>query len=256
MVTFVSDLDGTLIYPQESLHDSICVEKYQGRDISFVTKKSYRVLNQLLSSENIKFIPCTARSHRQMTRISFFEALQLEYAICDLGASIYYNGKKDVHWEDYLISTGIVYPEKMNKFASKVSESFDLPGCKKIVSNDDYFYIFSFYNHDSMLDFYNRITNYYQEGDILFHHSRTKVYCYPRKLNKSLAVTHLLPKIESSYTITSGDSLFDHDFSELGNLAVLPGHAVFKTTNAVYCKDCGIMAGERILTCLEALLHI
>ena len=47
MVLFVSDLDNTLIYSykREIGKKKICVELYEGKEISFMTENSYRLLN-------------------------------------------------------------------------------------------------------------------------------------------------------------------------------------------------------------------
>lgn len=250
MISFISDLDNTLIYSKIKTK-GVCVEKIDDRELSFMTPKAYEVLEKLLIQKDFHLIPCTARSFEQTMRISFLQQHQPDYMICDLGASIYHNGVKDENWEDYLLTKGILYPEKMRKIRGKIDRFTDLSTCRKFVSNSDYFFVYCFYNTEDAKKFYVQVEseNDFKESEVSFYVSGRKVYCYPRHLDKSLAVGYLQDKIQPDKTITSGDSLFDFKFNQLGDLTILPGHAEF-LLNGFCSKSCGIEAGEDILSVL------
>lgn len=247
MINFITDLDDTLIYSKISSDNCICVEKYKGRDICFITEHANKTLKKLLSSNNFRMIPCTARYYEQTTRISFINEYSPEYMICDLGASIYINSKKDEEWEKYLLSKEIIYPKKIIKLREKIEKTVDLSECRKILSNNDYFLMFCFREDEATSSFYNKVnTEQYTMNKFSFRKHKTRVYCYPNKLDKSLAVSYLTSKIQLTNTITSGDSLFDYEFSKLGDIAILPRHSKFKIEKAIYCKEEGIRSGEYI----------
>ena len=56
---FITDLDRTIIHSKNP--DYTCVEKYNDREITFMTEKSLIGLKELLSKEDFVFIPCTMR---------------------------------------------------------------------------------------------------------------------------------------------------------------------------------------------------
>lgn len=251
MITFISDLDSTLIYSQAS--NALCVEKIEDREISYMTPKAYSHIQKLLTESNFQLIPCTARSYEQTMRISFLKQYQPSYMICDLGASIYRNGVKDLTWEKELLSKKILCPQKISDFQSKVSSVAKVAYCRKIVSNNDYFLVFCFHNAEDAFNFYNHLQTYYKEEGLSFSISGRKIYCCPERLDKVLAVNHLQETMQPGITITSGDSLLDFNFNQRGDLALLPGHAEFLIPHGFYSKSCGIEAGEDILSVLMNL---
>ncbi len=62
MVVFHSDLDNTLIYSykHDIGSDKKCVEVYQNREVSFMTKKSFDLLKAV--KEKVVFVPTTTRT--------------------------------------------------------------------------------------------------------------------------------------------------------------------------------------------------
>lgn len=66
-----TDLDNTLIYSykHEIGGPKTCVEIYQGREISFMTETSHRLLGQLCSKPGVLVVPTTTRTLEQYQRI-------------------------------------------------------------------------------------------------------------------------------------------------------------------------------------------
>lgn len=62
-----TDLDNTLIYSykHEIGGPKTCVEIYQGREISFMTETSHRLLGQLCSKPGVLVVPTTTRTLEQ-----------------------------------------------------------------------------------------------------------------------------------------------------------------------------------------------
>lgn len=248
MINFITDLDDTLIYSKKSLDKCVCVDICRGREVCFITEQANITLKKLMSNSNFRMIPCTARSYEQTMRISFINEYLPKYMICDLGASIYIDGKKDEEWEKHLLSQGIIYPEKLIDLRDKIEKTADLSRCRKIVSNSDYFLVFCFRENEEASDFYSEVnTIYFMQNKFSFSQYKSKVYCYPNKLDKSLAVLYLKSKFKLSKIITAGDSLFDYKFNKLSDISILPKHAEFKIGDAIYCEEERTKSGEYIL---------
>lgn len=72
MIVFHTDLDNTLIYSykRDIGEQKRCVENYQGREISFVTQETYRLLHKLSEwKEQVLIVPMTTRTAEQYARI-------------------------------------------------------------------------------------------------------------------------------------------------------------------------------------------
>ena len=83
MITFISDLDNTLIYSKQK---GVCVEYLKEKELTYMTPTAKRIFSALLREQNFLFIPCTARSYEQTSRVEFVK--HLPYLICDMGGSI------------------------------------------------------------------------------------------------------------------------------------------------------------------------
>ena len=73
MIVFHTDLDNTLIYSyrHDIGRDRRCVEVYQGREISFVTQETHRLLQKLSErKEQVLIVPTTTRTAEQYARIN------------------------------------------------------------------------------------------------------------------------------------------------------------------------------------------
>jgi hypothetical protein len=69
MLIFHADLDNTLIYSykHDIGSDTVGVERYQGRVISYMTGSSYEMLDQI--RKRVLFVPVTTRTVEQYERI-------------------------------------------------------------------------------------------------------------------------------------------------------------------------------------------
>ncbi len=66
---FFTDLDNTIIfsYKHNIGIDKVNIEMYQGREISYMTQKTYRLLKQV--AKKMLLVPVTTRSVEQYNRI-------------------------------------------------------------------------------------------------------------------------------------------------------------------------------------------
>ena len=92
-----TDLDNTLIYSYKHAIGSAkrCAEIYQGREISFLTEKSFRLLIRVQKLALI--VPVTTRTVGQYARVNL--GIQTPaYALACNGGVLLANGREDVSW--------------------------------------------------------------------------------------------------------------------------------------------------------------
>lgn len=253
MITFISDLDNTLVYSKQN--QGICVERKDAKEISYMTEKAYKDFQKLRSEPEFCFIPCTARSLEQTMRITFLKEQQPVYMICDNGASIYIKGKLDEEWNAHLKERGIIHPKLLRQEFSYVKKLCDEENIcyRNIKNNQDAFFVISFDTESSASKVFNILKEKLSEKEFRLIQQHRKIYYCPIQLNKMLAVQYLLKKYDLGYVITSGDSMFDKCFTALGNSIFLPTHATFSHLKAIRTMECGMLAGEEIITFLEEL---
>ena len=93
MDVFHADLDNTLIfsYRHDIGQEKRCVEVYQGREISFITEKTHRLLREI--NEKMLVVPTTTRTREQYERITLGVG-ELPFALVCNGGVLLINGKK------------------------------------------------------------------------------------------------------------------------------------------------------------------
>lgn len=221
MTVFFTDLDNTLIY---SYHHSIgqekfCVEIYQGREVSFVTEKTWELLKQV--RQKTLFIPVTTRTQEQYGRID----LKIEtpgYALVCNGGVLLKEGKEVEEWyqeslaligdsRDVIESAQLLMEQDENR-------SFEVRNIR-----DLFLFTKSSAPHESAEYLRERLdtelVGIYQNG--------VKVYVVPRRLNKGQAAKRFLERLRrtgraAELVLAAGDSEFDIPMLELAGLAFAP----------------------------------
>ena len=97
MVVLHTDLDNTIIYSykHEIGPEKRNVELYQGREISFITEKTYALLQQV--KKRMLVVPTSTRSLEQYQRIDLGVGA-FPYALVCNGGLLLVDGKIDEHW--------------------------------------------------------------------------------------------------------------------------------------------------------------
>lgn len=97
MIVFHADLDNTLLYSYKRDIGSAkrCVEIYQSREISFLTEKTYELLQKV--KEKTLLVPTTTRIREQYERIDLGLG-RLPYALVCNGGVLLKDGKRDEKW--------------------------------------------------------------------------------------------------------------------------------------------------------------
>lgn len=236
---FITDLDRTIIHSKNP--QFTCVEKYGERDITFMTDKSIKLINDLLARKDFVFIPCTMRKYHQTMRINFIDKYKPRYMICENGAQIYIDGELDKEWES-----------RMSKIVDFTSIKKDVEKIKSLGYNfrdvldiDGYYIAISFHNESDANEAYEDIASMFKAPFSTIQVGR-KMFVIHEKIDKMYAVEYLVKKLGIEKFITSGDSEADKMFTTLGD-AILPRHATFRHFEAAVTGKYGIYSTEDIL---------
>ncbi len=197
------DLDNTIIYSYK--HDigneKINVEIYQGREISFITKKTQELL--LMVKEKYMLNPTSTRTVGQYERIDLGIGA-FPYALVCNGGILLVNGKRDRAWYETSLdliresnpelekAMGILEHEKRRKFELRFIERL---------------FVFTKCNDPEEVVQYLR--SQLNVGIVDIFHNGEKVYVVPKKLSKGMAVRRLREKLKPESIMAAGDSEFD-----------------------------------------------
>lgn len=211
-----TDLDNTIIYSYKHNigKEKINVEIYQGREISFITKKTYNLL-EMLKKEYV-IIPTTTRTIEQYKRIDLGIG-EFTYALVCNGGVLLINGEQDNEWYEaslQLVNESNSELEKaMSLLTDDVRRKFELRFIEKLFvftkCNDPYEVV---QNLKSQLDI--ELVDVFNNGE--------KVYVVPKKLSKGIAINRLREKLHPEYIIAAGDSEFDVSMVEEADYGIVP----------------------------------
>lgn len=197
------DLDNTLIYSYK--HDigaeKRCVEIYQGREISFVTKKTHAALKK--AAEHFILVPTTTRTLEQYGRIDLGIG-PVKYALVCNGGVLLADGVFDRAWyeesrrrireseETLQKAHTLLLAERRREFELRfIEELFLFTKCREpeaVVSG-----------LSELLDI--------RQVDVF--HNGSKVYVVPKALSKGKAVERFREYLGASHVVAAGDSEFD-----------------------------------------------
>lgn len=246
MFTFVSDLDHTLIYSHQK--EGSCVEVLNGCGLTYMTPAAKQIFYRLLNQKDFLFIPCTARNFQQTSRVEFIK--KLPYMVCDLGGSVYVDGKPDYRWKPLLRKGGYIAPDALEAEKMWVQKHLN-SSYIKLHCNEDLFFVLSFKDRETAGYIFKKLKGR-ENGNIRYCLQGRKIYCIPVRLNKANAVQYLMEQYHIENIYTSGDSLFDEEFTKIGT-ALLPAHASIIHNTEYRTVASGMQAGEELIKQVEAL---
>ena len=216
-IVFHTDLDNTLIYSykHELGADKRCVEVYHGREISFITAETERLLQQIKAGENqIVMIPTTTRTTEQYQRIQLGIG-ELPYALVCNGGVLLVRGREDEDW--YLGSLERIRDSReMLHLALALLEkdprrSFELRFIRDL-------FVFTKCQEPEVV-----VCELKQKLDrkaVEVFQNGVKVYVVPKALSKGSAVRRFREYSGAAYTIAAGDSEFDCSMLEEADLGI------------------------------------
>lgn len=216
MEVFHTDLDNTLIYSykHDIGNDKINVEMYEGREVSFMTKKTWRLLLEL--QERMLVVPTTTRTQEQYGRIGL-KAGNPRYALVCNGGVLLVDGRSDGAWygqslkmvqdsqDELQKAIGFLETEKNRKSEIRyIQELFVFTKCQRPKGVAA--------SLGRVLD--TRLVDVFQNGE--------KIYVIPKRLDKGTAVLRFREYIGDCRVFAAGDSVFDIPMLVQADLAAAP----------------------------------
>lgn len=203
MIVFNSDLDNTLIfsYKHDIGPDKINVELYEGREISFTTRTTQKLLENI--NKKILFVPTTTRSIEQYRRINF-GIEPIRYALVCNGGILLHNNMIDEKW--YEESLKLIEPSK-NEMQKGYSLLLQEPLRKfelRYISN-----LFIFTKCNESLKVVENLKSKLDADYVNVYNNGEKVYIIPKNLDKGTAAKRLKKIVDADFLVAAGDSEFD-----------------------------------------------
>ncbi len=241
MAVFHVDLDNTLIfsYKHDIGQEKRCVEICQGREVSFITDKTYALLREI--SEQVLIVPTTTRTQEQYERICLGIS-RLPYALVCNGGVLLVDGKKDDEWYAQSLDLAKECGDGLRKAFSLLEDEAERELEVRFI--EDLFVFTKCKEPEAVVQFLKkeldtRLLDVLQNG--------TKVYVIPRGLDKGRAVERFREYKRDGLVLAAGDSGFDVTMLEKADRAAAPrpllesaplsGHVVPMPGKAVYSEE-------------------
>lgn len=233
MNLFLSDLDNTLIYSykKDIGKEKVLVETKEGKELSFMTKKSIDILCEL--QKKLYFIPVTTRSVEQYQRIKFSSTWMPSYSLVANGGILLHHNKIVDQWYQDSLQLIESAEDELNRSIKILSEdktvSFEIrrvDGLFVFTKSGDTKYTLA------------RLREKLDLSLVDTFHNGSKVYVVPKVLNKGAAIARIRKKYKDSFVIAAGDSLFDVPMLERADLSFVP-----KNLEQSFC----IQLGNRVV---------
>lgn len=243
MMIICTDMDNTIIYSYK--HDigdkKISVEVYEGREISYISEKTYSLL-QAVKSE-MMIIPTSTRTEEQYKRIDL-KIGNIQYALVCNGGVLLINGKRDKEW--YEESLRLIRESKVE--LEKAIMILDNDSRRKFELRfiDELFIFTKCVNPEDVVECLKeqldtRMVDVFNNGE--------KVYVVPSNLSKGKAIKRLRKKIKPQCVIAAGDSEFDVTMVEEADYGLVPNGftKIYKTEKDVIEMDAEMLFSESLL---------
>lgn len=261
MIVFHTDLDNTLIYSYR--HDiggnKRCVECYQGREISFITQETHRILQELSErKEQIMIVPTTTRTTEQYARIDMGTG-SFRYALVCNGGVLLTAGnsnaevREDEKW--YMDSLEMIQDSRgelrtaLGALDRDPRRNFELRLIREL-------FVFTKCEAPEMV--VADLKTVLNEDIVDVFNNGVKVYVVPKSLNKGRAVERFRAYTGAGYVIAAGDSEFDISMLEAADLGFAPSELArrYAFSDKVKSLPAGENYAEAVLEKVHGMLAI
>ena len=231
-ILFACDMDNTLIHSSRLYKENdINVEIYDGREISFMSPKAVELLNKLLESDKVDFLPVTTRSIAQFSRIQLPSGVNTAL-VCN-GTILLKNGMPDKKWQETAIAETEEYLPEMEQLYEKYKKS-DLFRTVKIV--DGMFLFAARENRDGIDELAEKLA---KETTLNLEVSGRKMYWFPSIANKGISLKRYCETFGYAKVISAGDSLIDYPMLDFSDTALVPDKETAGKIKSADVKICG-----------------
>lgn len=216
MIVFHADLDNTMIYSyrRDIGPDKKCVEIYEGRPVSFITRRTEELLADICG--RVLFVPTTTRTVEQYNRIQLGTGTPPYALVCN-GGVLLVDGQESGEW--YEDSLRLV--EGCQKELSLAEEmlgadedvNFEVRNIRRL---------FLFTKSGRPQETVKRLSAGLDRSLVDVMQNGVKVYVVPKPMNKGLAVRRLRERLGASRVIAAGDSEFDIPMLQCADVPIAP----------------------------------
>ena len=216
MIVFNADLDNTLIYSYKHKigNEKKDVELYNGRNISFASKKTLRLLREI--KKEILIVPTTTRTIEQYKRINL-DIGKLQYALVCNGGILLKNGEVEQEWYQdslKLISeSNQVIEDGISFLRNDLRRDFEVRHIENL-------FVFTKCREPEEV-----VVELKRKLDLSFvdvFNNGIKVYIVPKTLTKGAAIKRFKEYIDAGIVIAAGDSEFDLTMFDVADVSYAP----------------------------------
>ncbi len=216
MIAFFSDLDNTLIFSYK--HDigekKRCVEIYQGREVSYITERTYGLLTYAAS--RLLFVPVTTRTEEQYRRIDLGVGVPSYALVCN-GGVLLINGQEDAGWYRESVEMTADCQDELWKAAEILERDENRSLEVRNIRN-----LFLFTKSRCPKESVDRLKEELDMNRMDVFRNGVKVYALPKSLNKGAALQRLREKVKPEQAIAAGDSAFDLPMLAEADVGIAP----------------------------------
>ncbi len=205
LTVFHCDLDNTLIYSwkHEIGEEKVCVEVYEGREISFMTTRSSALLRQV--RERTVFVPTTTRTKEQYERIRLETAADgPQYALVCNGGVLLRDGEELPDWYGESLRRIEKSREELAEAQRRLQKDGDR--CFEVRNIRD---LFLFTKSVRPRETAERLRAFRGRSSVNVFTNGNKVYAVPEGLDKGTALARFREYIHADRVLAAGDSEFD-----------------------------------------------
>ncbi len=200
---FCSDLDNTLIYSykRDIGSEKVCVELYEGREVSYMTVRSHLLLKK--AAEQTYFVPVTTRTKEQYERINLGIGTPDCALVCN-GGVLLKNGQEDEDWYRESLELIKGSREELERAESLLEKDEDRSMEVRNIRE-----LFLFTKSSRPEETVRRLEKQLDPKAVSVFRNGVKVYVVPAGLDKGTAVRRLRLRIPAERLLAAGDSEFD-----------------------------------------------
>jgi len=253
-VLIASDLDRTLIYSAAAMQlgepvlDPVCVEVYDGNDISFMSPVA--IENLVALAGQVPFVPCTTRTVEQYRRIRI-PGLTPRHAITTNGANILVDGEPCADWSDIVdraVDDCASYADARAVLGAVMAQ----PWVVKVRSAEDRFLYAVVEPGEVDKGWFCELEVAVAGLGWVLSLQGRKIYAIPSGLTKEAALAEIVSRVGATTIVAAGDSLLDRGLLEAADVAIRPAHGELEDQGwtipgLIVTEQSGGRAGEEIV---------
>lgn len=230
-ILFACDMDNTLIHSSRLYKENdINIEIYDGREISFMSPKAIELLNKLLESDKVDFLPVTTRSIAQFSRIQL--PGEVNTALVCNGTILLNGGVPDEKWQETAITETEKYLPEMEQLCKKYEES----GLFRTVKIVDGMFLFAARdNRDGIDELAEKLAT---ETTLNLEVSGRKMYWFPQIANKGTSLKRYCETFGYERVIAAGDSSIDYPMLDFADTALVTDKETAEKIKAADVQIC------------------